>query len=160
MSHGSSNKSSGQKLVTENRRARRDYEVLDTVEAGLALVGTEVKSLRDGQCSIAEAYIRIENGQASITGMTIPVYSAGNIHNHEPDRERKLLLHKREIVELEVHVTRKGNTLIPLKVYFTRGRAKVLVGIVRGRHKHDKRQAIVERDTKRQLERELKIQMR
>lgn len=146
----------GRKVVAENRRARHDYTILETVEAGLALVGTEVKSLRAGTCTISDAYVRVDNGEAFLIGMHIPPYVQGNIHNHEPDRTRKLLLHRREIRDLEAHVTRKGSTLVPLSIYFTRGRAKMAIGIAKGRDVRDKRAAITERDVKRQLQRELK----
>jgi SsrA-binding protein len=162
---GPANKGAGgagdaRKVVAENRKARHDYQILDTLEAGLALQGTEVKSLRDGGGNIREAYVMVRDGEAWVTGMHIAPYAMGNIHNHEPTRDRRLLLRKKQIVELEEHITRKGNTIIPLTVYFTRGRAKLAVGIARGRQKGDRRQEIAERDTKRQIERELKLRMR
>jgi SsrA-binding protein len=154
---GSANKSGsdGRKVVAENRKARHDYEILETLEAGLALQGTEVKSLRDGGGNIREAYIMVKGGEAWVTGMHIAPYAMGNIHNHEPT-----LLHKKESTTLDEHVTRKGNTIVPLTVYFTRGRAKLAIGIARGRQKGDKRQAIAERDAKRQIEREMKLRSR
>lgn len=150
----------GRKVVAENRKARHDFHIFETLEAGLSLQGTEVKSLRAGSCTIREAYIQVRGGSAFITGMHIPTYEQGNIHNHEPTRDRRLLLHKREIVDLEEHVTRRGNTIVPLTVYFTRGRAKLTIGIARGKQQRDRRHDIAERDTKRQLERELKLRVR
>ncbi len=150
----------GKKIVADNRRARHEYHILETYEAGIALVGTEVKSLRQGSCTIADAYVRIEHGNAVIIGMHIPVYDMGNRFNHEPLRDRRLLLHRSEIDKIEAQVTRKGCTAVPLSLYFTRGRAKLAIGIAKGKDRGDKRQAIAERDTKRQVERELKMRIR
>lgn len=146
----------GRKIVAENRRARHDFHIIESMEAGLSLVGTEVKSLREGACTISDAYVKVDNGRAELIGMNIPQYAFGNINNHVPDRTRALLLHRKEIEELEVHVTRKGHTIVPLRIYFTRGRAKLEIGIAKGKDRGDKRQAIAERDTKRQIQRELK----
>ena len=156
----SAGSSDGRKIIAENRRARHDYHILETYEAGIALVGTEVKSLRNGSCTIADAYIRIEHGNALITGMHIPVYDMGNRFNHDPLRDRRLLLHRSEIDKIEAQVTRKGCTAVPLSLYFTRGRAKLAIGIAKGKDRGDKRQAIAERDTKRQVERDLKMRIR
>ena len=152
--------SDGRKVVAENRKARHDFHILETYEAGLSLVGTEVKSLRGGTCTLTESWVRVENGEVWITGMHIPPYGHGNIHNHEPVRDRRLLLHRREITQLHEHVSRKGNTLVALSVYFTRGRAKLLIGVARGKQRIDKRNAITDRDVKRQLEREFKLRVR
>jgi len=139
-----------QKTVAENRRARFDYFIEDSFEAGIALSGTEVKSLRFGEGSIAEAYAEVRNGEAWLINANIPEFSHGNRFNHEPKRPRKLLLHQREIEKMLGAVERKGMTLIPLSVYFNaRGRAKVELALARGKQTHDKRQSIKERDWKR-----------
>src|SRR5262249_34118929 len=141
---------SDERVVAQNRRARHDYFILETFEAGLVLSGTEVKSIRHGKASLAEAYATVENGEAYVLQMHIPPYEQGNRWNLDPVRRRKLLLHAREIAELERGVTQKGQTLIPLKLYFTpRGRAKLLIALARGKKSHDKRHAIAERDAKR-----------
>ena len=144
------------KIVAENRRARHDFHIIETYEAGMALVGTEVKALRGGTVTISDAYVRVDGGKAELIGMTIPQYTFGNINNHQTDRTRALLLHKKEIAELEVHVTRKGNTIVPLRIYFLGGKAKLEIAVAKGKDKGDKRQAIAERDTKRQIDREFK----
>lgn len=139
-----------QKTVAENRRARFDYSIEDTFEAGLALQGTEVKALRAGEASIAESYAEVKDGEVWLVNANIPEYSHGNRQNHEPRRPRKLLLHGREINRLFGAVERKGMTLVPLSVYFNRtGRAKVELALAKGKQAHDKRQAIKERDWKR-----------
>jgi SsrA-binding protein len=139
-----------QKTVAENRRARFDYFIEDTFEAGIALSGTEVKSLRFGEGSIAESYAAVQDGQAWLINANIPEFSHGNRFNHEPKRPRKLLLHQREIEKMIGAVERKGMTLIPLSVYFNgRGRAKVELALARGKQTHDKRQTVKERDWKR-----------
>jgi SsrA-binding protein len=146
----------GRKIVAENRKARHDYDILETFEAGMSLVGTEVKSLRAGSCTLSDAYVRIDDGEAWIVGMHIPPYVQGNIHNHEPDRSRRLLLHRREIEQIHTHITRKGNTAVPLSVYFSNGRAKLALAVGKGRDKGDKRRAIADRDVKRQIDRQMK----
>lgn len=146
----------GRKIVAENRKARYDYAIIETLEAGLSLQGTEVKSMRAGNCNIREAYVLVLDGRAFITGMHIAPYEQGNIHNHEPTRDRQLLLHKREIEHLHKHITRKGNAVVPLTVYFLGGRAKLAIAVARGKDKLDKRQGIADRDVKRQIDRELK----
>jgi len=139
-----------QKTVAENRRARFDYAIEDTFEAGLALQGTEVKALRAGEASIAESYAEVKDGQVWLVNSNIPEYSHGNRQNHEPRRPRKLLLHSREIERLFGAVERKGMTLVPLSIYFNRtGRAKVELALAKGKQAHDKRQTIKERDWKR-----------
>jgi len=139
-----------QKIVAENRRARFDYFIEDTYEAGIALSGTEVKSLRGGEGSIAESYAEIHGGEAWLVNANIPEFSHGNRFNHEPKRPRKLLLHHREVEKMVGAVERKGMTLVPLSVYFnSRGRAKVELALARGKQTHDKRQSIKERDWKR-----------
>lgn len=141
------------RLVAQNRRASHDYLILDTYEAGLALSGTEVKSLRAGKASLAEAYATVVNGEAWILQMHVPPYEQGNRWNLDPLRKRKLLLHRLEIAKLEDAVARKGQTLVPLKLYFARGHAKLLIGVGKGKKTYDKRHAIAERDAKREIER-------
>jgi len=141
------------RLVAQNRKASHDYSILDTVEAGLVLAGTEVKSLRNGKASLQEAWATIENGEAFVLQLHIPPYEQGNRWNLDPVRKRKLLLHRREIEKLRKALEQKGHTLVPLKLYFTSGRAKLLLGVVRGRKSHDKREAIAERDAKREMDR-------
>ena len=139
-----------QKTVAENRRARFDYFIEDTFEAGIALSGTEVKSLRFGEGSIAESSAEVRGEEAWLVNANIPEFSHGNRFNHEPKRPRKLLLHRREIEKMIGAVERKGMTLIPLSVYFnSRGRAKVELALARGKQTHDKRATIKERDWKR-----------
>jgi len=139
-----------QKIVAENRRARFDYFIEDTYEAGIALSGTEVKSLRGGEGSIAESYAEIHGGEAWLVNANIPEFSHGNRFNHEPKRPRKLLLHEREVEKMVGAVERKGMTLVPLSVYFnSRGRAKIELALARGKQTHDKRQSIKDRDWKR-----------
>ncbi len=145
--------SSEERLVAQNRRARHDYFILETFEAGLALAGTEVKSLRQGKASLAEAYATVENGEAWILQMHIPPYEQGNRWNLDPLRKRKLLLHAREIERLEEAVARKGLTLVPLRLYFARGHAKLQIAIGKGKKSYDKRHAIAERDAKREIDR-------
>src|SRR5687767_4506063 len=139
------------KTVAENRRARFDYFIEDVFEAGIALSGTEVKSLRGGEGSIAEAYAHVHDGEAWLINANIPEFSHGNRFNHEPKRPRKLLLHEREVDRLQGAVERKGMTLVPLSIYFNaRGRAKVELALARGKNAADKRQTIKERDWKRE----------
>ncbi|MEC9067731.1 SsrA-binding protein SmpB [Pelagerythrobacter marinus] len=139
-----------QKTVAENRRARFDYHIEDKFEAGIALQGTEVKSLRAGEASIAESYAEVREGEVWLVNANIPEFSHGNRFNHEPRRPRKLLLHAREIERLFGAVERKGMTLVPLSVYFNAtGRAKVELALAKGKQAHDKRQTIKERDWKR-----------
>ena len=139
------------KTVAENRRARFDYYIEDTFEAGLMLTGTEVKSLRFGEGSIAESYAEIRGGEAWLVNSNVPEFSHGNRFNHEPKRLRKLLLHEREIARLQGAVERKGMTLVPLSIYFnSRGRAKVELALARGKNAADKRQTVKERDWKRE----------
>jgi SsrA-binding protein len=143
-----------QKTVAENRRARFDYFIDDVFEAGIALTGTEVKSLRGGEGSIAESYAELRKGEVWLVNANVPEFSHGNRFNHEPKRPRKLLLHEREIAKLTGAVERKGMTLVPLSVYFnSRGRAKVELALARGKNVADKRATIKDRDWKRQQQR-------
>lgn len=148
---------SNRKTVAENRRARRDYEISDVIEAGLMLTGTEVKALREGHATIAESYASPENNGIWLINATIPEYSAGNRENHEPKRPRKLLLNRREIARLSQAVERKGYTIVPLKLYFNaRGMAKLEIGLGLGRKNHDKRDVVKDRDWNRQQQRILR----
>lgn len=150
-------KKDGRKIVSENRRARHDYYIEDVVEAGLVLTGTEVKALREGRATIAEAYASPENGGIWLLNANIPEYSAGNRENHLPKRPRKLLLRAREIARLSQAVERKGYTLAPLRLYFNeRGIAKIEIGLALGKKGHDKRETIKERDWSRQKQRLLR----
>ena len=145
------------KVVAENRRARYDYFIEDKFEAGIALTGTEVKSIRQGEGSIAESYATFEGEEIWLINSHIPEYSHGNRMNHEPRRKRKLLLNKREIAKLHGAVTRQGLTLVPLSLYFNgRGRAKVELALARGKKAHDKRETVKERDWKREQQRLLR----
>jgi len=144
------------KVVQRNRRAFFDYEILERVEAGLVLKGSEVKSIRDGRVSIREAYGKIRDGEAWVVGMEISAYpQAGPYNNHEPRRPRKLLLHRREIRRLGGKVQERGLTLIPLSLYFKGGRAKLEMGLGRGRSKYDKRRAIQDREARREIRRRM-----
>ena len=146
-----------QKVVAENRRARFDYFVEDRFEAGIQLVGTEVKSLRSGEGSIAESYAKVEGDEVWLINSHIPEYSHGNRLNHEPRRERKLLLKQREISRLRGSIERQGLTLVPLSIYFNAsGRAKIELALARGKKAHDKRDTIKERDWKREQQRLLR----
>ena len=145
------------KVVAENRRARFDYAIEDKYEAGIALTGTEVKSLRFGEGSIAESYATVEGGEVWLINSHVPEYSHGNRLNHEPRRPRKLLLRNREIAKLQGAVTRQGLTLVPLSIYFNAsGRAKVELALARGKKVHDKRETMKERDWKREQQRLLR----
>ena len=147
----------GKKLVANNKKAYHDYFVDETYEAGIVLHGTEVKSLRAGKCSIKEAYIHIEEGEAVIIGMNISPYEQGNIFNKDPLRVKKLLLHRYEINKLLGKTKEKGIALIPLEVYFKNGRAKISFGLCRGKKLYDKREDIAKKDLRREHEREFKI---
>jgi SsrA-binding protein len=138
-------------VIVENRRARFEYHILESVEAGLVLTGTEVKSVRAGGASLTEAYARFRDGEAWLLGMHIPPYTHGSFSNSEPTRPRKLLLHKEEIVRLQSRVGEKGLTIVPLRLYFTRGIAKVQLGVARGKKLWDKRADAAKRDVEREI---------
>ena len=142
--------------IAVNRKARHDYTIEDTLEAGLVLTGTEIKSVREHRVNIAEAYVRIDHGEAWLIGAHVAEYAQGNRYNHVPNRTRKLLLHRDQIAELTGLQSAKGMTLVPLRLYLRRGRAKLEVGVARGKKAHDKRRTIAERDVRRELERESK----
>ena len=141
-----------EKVIAENRKARHDYEILDTLECGIALVGSEVKSLRVGRMSLDEAYGRVEGAEVWLLGCDIPEYEKANQLNHKPKRPRKLLLHRREISKFAAQAYEKGLALVPLKMYFKNGRVKLLMGIGRGRKAHDKRQKLKADTAKRDIE--------
>ena len=149
-------KPSGTKLISENRRARHDYELLERFEAGVVLTGTEVKSLREGRVVLAQAYADVRDGEVWLVGAEISVYDQGNIANHDPGRDRKLLLHRGEIASLLGKVREKGQTLVPTRIYFKDGRVKLELALARGKEKGDKRRDIADRDARRQMERALK----
>ena len=146
----------GEHLIVDNRRARHDYHLLDRVEAGLVLTGTEVKSLRDGRASLQQAYADVRNGEAWLVGAHISVYDQGNVANHDPDRDRKLLLHRNEVDSLAGKVAQKGLTLVPTKLYFKNGRAKVELALGRGKEGRDKRRDIAKREADRDMQRAIK----
>lgn len=145
----------GEKTVASNRRARHDYSILETFEAGIALTGDEVKSLRGGRASLAESFARVRDGEVWLEGMHVPAYEAGDKRTHLPVRPRRLLLHRREIRKLAEAQQQDRLALVPLRVYFTHGLAKVELALARGRRTHEKRQAIAEREHRREMEREL-----
>ena len=147
------------KLIANNKKAYFDYFIEQTYEAGIALHGTEVKSLRMGKCSVKEAFIRIENGEVFIYGMHISPYEKGNIFNKDPLRVKKLLLHKQQIRKLIGNSSEKGYTIVPLQVYFKDGRAKIEIGLAKGKKLYDKRQDIAKKDQKREAEKELKAKL-
>lgn len=143
------------RVIATNRRARHEYWIEETHEAGIALTGTEVKSLRAGHVILGDAFARVDRGEAWLLHLHISPYEQGNIQNHDPMRTRKLLLHKREIMRLGARVQQRGYTLVPLRLYFRNGVAKVELGLARGRHTYDKRERIAERDAERRIARSL-----
>jgi SsrA-binding protein len=144
------------KLIADNRKARHEYELLDRYEAGIVLTGTEVKSLRDGGASLQQAYADVRDGEAWLIGAHIAEYGQGNVANHEPDRDRKLLLHSKEIASLLGKVRERGLTLVPTRLYFKNGKVKVELALARGKEQRDKRRDIAKRDADRQIDRALK----
>lgn len=153
-------KPTGTKLIADNRRARHDYELLERVEAGLVLQGTEVKALRVGRATLQRAFADLRGNEIWLVGANIASYDKGGFANHDPDRDRKLLLHRREIDRLRGRVQEKGLTLVPTRLYFKDGRAKVEIALARGKELRDKRRSIAERDAERQIERALKSRRR
>ena len=150
-------KTTGIKLIANNKKAFHDYFIEDTYEAGIELAGTEVKSMRMGKCSIKESFIQIDRGEVFVYGMHISPYEKGNIFNKDPLRVRKLLLHRYEINKIEGKLQEKGLTLVPLKVYFKGSLVKVEIGVARGKKLYDKRQDIAKKDQRREAEREFKV---
>jgi SsrA-binding protein len=143
----------GIKVVSRNKRAFHDYDILDRIECGVVLVGTEVKSLRDGHASLEEAYAKIDDGEVWLIGSDIPEYAMGNRLNHKPKRPRKLLLHRREIDKFAGKASQLGFTLVPLRLYFKQGRAKVELAVAKGKQLHDKRQSMKKADAEREMRR-------
>ncbi len=150
----------GIKIVAQNKKARHDYFIEDTLEAGIVLLGTEVKSIRQGKVNLKDSYAMIEDGEVILSGMHISPYEQGNIFNKDPLRDRKLLLHKYEINKLIGYTQQKGLTIVPLQLYFTRGKVKLQLGIAKGKKLYDKRDDIAERDAKRNIDRMMKEQSR
>ena len=149
----SSNRPTGRQIIASNRKARHDYEILDTYEAGIALTGTEVKSCRAGRATLVDGYATISDDEVWLRGVHIAEYAEGTWTNHAPRRARKLLLHRAEILKLTSKMRESGTALIPLSLYFSNGRVKVELGLARGKREYDKRQAIAKRDSDRELER-------
>ncbi len=152
-------KETGTKLVANNKKAYHDYFIEETYEAGIELAGTEVKSLRLGKCSIKEAWIGIDKGEIFVHGMHISPYEMGNLFNRDPLRTRRLLMHKREIMKLFSKSREAGYTIMPLEVYFSKGRAKLKIGLAKGKKLYDKREAMAKKDMKREAEREYKLKV-
>jgi SsrA-binding protein len=153
MAAPSSNRPSGRKIIASNRKARHDYSILETVEAGVMLTGTEVKSLRLGRASLVDGFASIDNGEVFLHGVHIPVYDQGSWTNHEPRRVRKLLLHREEIDRLLGKTREGGLTLVPLAIYFSSGKVKVELALARGKRAYDKRQDLARRDADREISR-------
>ncbi len=149
-----------EKPLATNRKARHEYHILETVEAGIALQGTEVKSLREGKANLKESYARVQNGEVYLVNCHISPYSHGNVQNHDPMRKRKLLLHRREINKLQVKLNERGFTLVPLKFYLTRGKIKLQLGLAKGKKLYDKRDSKRKKDLDREARAELKSSSR
>ena len=143
----------GRKLIAQNKKARHDYSIIEVFEAGLVLMGTEVKSLREGRATLTDGFAQLDGGELYLHNIHIPEYNQGSWTNHEPKRKRKLLLKRNEIREIDIKVSRQGYTVVPLSIYFKDGRVKVELGLAQGRKAHDKRHAIAERDAKREMSR-------
>ena len=148
-------KETGKKLIAQNKKARHDYSIEDVYECGLVLTGTEVKSLRAGRASLIDGYAHVENGELWLAGVHIPEYTEGTWTNHTPRRQRKLLVHAQELKKLHLKVKEGGITLVPLQLYFKDGKAKVEIAIARGKKAHDKRAALMERQSSREIDREV-----
>jgi SsrA-binding protein len=144
------------KIVAQNKKARFDYSIEETIEAGISLLGTEVKSLREGKANLKDSYVLVKNMEAFLFNCHISPYSHGNIMNHEPLRTRKLLMHKKEIVRMQGKIAQKGYTLLPLKIYFKDGKAKVEVGLGKGKREYEKRDSIKEKEANREIEKAMK----
>jgi SsrA-binding protein len=144
------------KIINENKKARFDYEIVETFEAGLVLVGSEVKSLRQNQCTLKDAYVAFRGHEAYLQNAHIPIYLASSYNNHDPERVRKLLLHDNELARIDAGITEKGLTCVPLKIYWKKGIAKVEIALARGKKKGDKRQAIKSREADREVQRSLR----
>ena len=146
----------GRKTIATNKRAFRDYFIIERIEAGLVLQGTEVKSLREGRASMTDSYATVDDDEAYLLNLHIPPYESGNRFNHDPKRTRKLLLHKRQIRRLQGLITEKGLTVVPLSLYFLKGKAKVELAVAKGKRLYDKREAMAKAEAKRELEREMR----
>lgn len=142
--------------IAQNKKAYHDYEILETIEAGIALKGTEIKSVREHSVNLKDSFVLIRGNQPTVHNIHISPYDFGNIYNHEPERVRRLLLHKKEILKLSLQIAQKGCTIIPLKMYIKGQYAKLLLGVAKGKKSHDKRSSLRERDIRRDVERELK----
>lgn len=143
-------------IEINNRKARYDYEILDTIEAGIVLTGTEIKSIKNGSANLKDSYAIIKNNEIFLLNMHISHYEQGNIFNHDETRTRKLLLHKKEILKLNDKIQTQGNTLVPLKLYFKKNKAKILIGLAKGKKVYDKREAIKKKDMQKDIEKQLK----
>ena len=149
-------KDTGRKIISTNKDARFRFFIEDTMEAGLVLTGTEVKSLRTGKCQLADSYVYLKDGEAFLSHMHIPEYTHGNRENHNPNRDRKLLLHRKEIDQIAGAIQEKGMTVVPLQIYFEKSRAKVEIALAKGKKLHDKRENIKEKEAKREMDRSRK----
>ncbi|ABJ67560.1 SsrA-binding protein SmpB [Pediococcus pentosaceus] len=147
---------SNDKALAQNKKARHDYSILSTMEAGMVLTGTEIKSIRDRRVTLRDGYVQIRHGEAILMNVQINEYLQGNQFNHDPFRNRKLLLHKKEILKLQEETKNKGITIVPLKMYLKNGFAKVLIGVAKGKHEYDKRESLKKRDQQREIDRALK----
>jgi SsrA-binding protein len=154
------NKETGNKTLAENRKARHDYFIEEAMEAGIVLSGTEVKSLREGKANLKDSYAEIRDGEIFLRNMHISPYEKGNIFNRDPLRDRKLLLHKDQILKLSLYIAQKGYTLVPLSLYLKTGRVKVNLAVARGKKDYDKRDSMLEKDAKRDMDRQLKEKTR
>lgn len=143
-------------IEINNRKAKYDYEILETIEAGIVLTGTEIKSIRLGNANLKDSYAIIKNNEVFLLGMHISPYKEGNIFNHDENRTRKLLLHKKEILKLNDKIVLQGNTLVPIKLYFSKNKAKILLGLAKGKKTYDKRETIKQRDIEREIRKEYK----
>ncbi|WP_317695113.1 SsrA-binding protein SmpB [Xylocopilactobacillus apis] len=144
-------------VLANNRQASHNYSIQDTIEAGIELQGTEIKSVRDGKITLRDGYVSVKNGQATLNNVHISEYKQGNIYNHDPLRPRRLLLHKKEIIRLAKETDQEGMTIVPLKVYLKHGFAKVLLGIAKGKKNYDKRESLKQKELKRELQRTFKL---
>lgn len=153
-------KDSGNRTLAENRKAFHDYFIEETYEAGISLVGTEVKSIRLGKANLKDSYAQIKDGEIFICNMHISPYEQGNIFNRDPLRNRKLLMHKNEILKLDEDVSRQGYTLVPIALYLVRGKVKVKIGLAKGKHNYDKREALKEKSAKREIDKQMKERYR
>ena len=150
----------GVKVIARNRKARHNYDILDSIEAGLVLLGSEIKSIRAGRVNIAEGYVQHRDGEMWLLNIHIATYDQAGVFGHEPLRPRKLLLHKKEIIRLVIQIQEKGLTIVPLQIHLWRGRAKVELGIARGKKRYDKREAMKKKDARREMDRVLKERYR